>query len=106
MRILLSLDEARAAVVASSARLLRWAEGPPASLERMLWGLDPGAQAGVGDHLLAIEHAAVLEAVRAAGHDWVVPEQLEGIVAAAGLAQGQRRWAEVAACVSDLEGPW
>ena len=102
---LLTVDEARAAVVASAARLLRLAECSPATLELMLFGVDAGDDRGVNDHLLALEHHRVLEVVRSSGHGWIIEDELEGVASAAALAEGERRWEVVAACVS-AEAQW
>ncbi len=88
---MLTLDEARRAVVISAGNLLRWAECPDTHrLEQLLWGSDGLDDLSEVDLALAHDHHQVLEAVEAQGYGWAAAEELEGICSAAGLAEGRR----------------
>jgi hypothetical protein len=83
---LLTLDEARSAVVRSAARCVAESRCAPSGLQRMLWG-----QAGewsTADRALAAHHRQVLEEVARAGHGWIVAAQVEGIISATEGAGG------------------
>jgi hypothetical protein len=83
---LLTLDEARAAVVRSAARCVAESRCAPSGLERMLWG--QGGDWSTTDRALAADHRQVLDEVARAGHGWIVAEQVEGIISATQGAGG------------------
>lgn len=80
---LLTVDEARHTVVRSAWRCLRGGRCAKAGLHSMLWGLEEDGGWCRQDRLLALEHRRVLDIVADAGYGWIVPEELEGIEAAA-----------------------
>lgn len=86
--VLLTLDEARAAVASSSLRLLRLADAPPELLKRMLRCSFEAPGVGCLDsrnrRLLAC-HRRVLGLVERAGHGDVIDDEVDGICSAAGL---------------------
>jgi hypothetical protein len=87
--VLLTIDEARSAVVRSSLRCLTDAACNPVGRVAMLWGLPAGPTWTTSDARLAGMQRQVLDAVAACGHDWVIPYELEGILSATGLDEGE-----------------
>jgi hypothetical protein len=106
---LLTVDEARHTVVLSAWRCLEGARCPKAGVHSMLWGLCGGPGWSRRDRILALEHRRVLEVVAGAGYGWIVPEELEGIEAAALAEAGQvvrlDAIAEVLGLADDDGGP-
>lgn len=86
--VLLTIDEARTAVVRSSLHCLTNATCNPVGLVAMLWGLPAGPTWSRSDAALAARQGQVLAAVAACGHEWVIPYELEGIFSATGLDEG------------------
>jgi hypothetical protein len=87
--MLLTVDEARTEILRSAvACLLQAPCGPEALLAILHATAEPADPTSAR---LAGEHAGVLAAVRAAGHGWVIEDQLGGICEAAGLADGEVR---------------
>ena len=88
---LLSLDEARRAVVVSAGNLLYLVEcADTHRLERLLSGSDELVGLSEDDRALAHAHHRVLKAVGEQGYAWAAAEELEGICSAVGLAEGRR----------------
>lgn len=89
---LLTLDEARRAVVVSAGSLVFLAECSNSHrLEQLLWGGDGGLDdLSEDDRALAHAHYRVLKAVEDQGYGWAAAEELEGICSAVGLAEGRR----------------
>ena len=85
---LLTVDEARAALVDSAARCLSGATGTPTTLLAMLWGLDVGPGPTAQTRKLAAAHRATLDAVTKAGHGWIIVEELQGVIDATRVADG------------------
>src|SRR5690242_17172004 len=86
---MLTIDEARDEVVRSAVRCLRYGSCPPEGLLAMVWALPGGARWSSADHELVADHRRVFEQVCAAGHGWVITEEIEGIIAATGLGDGE-----------------
>ncbi len=88
---LLTLDEARRAVVVSVGNLLHLAECRDTHrLEQLLWGVGGLDGLSEDDRALAYAHHRVLKAIEDQGYGWAAAEELEGICSAAGLAEGRR----------------
>jgi hypothetical protein len=86
--VLLTVDEARTALVRSSLHCLTNATCNPVGLVAMLWGLPAGPTWSRQDAALAARQGQVLHAVAVCGHEWVIPYELEGIFSATGLDEG------------------
>jgi hypothetical protein len=100
---LLTVDEARTAVVRSSLRCLTNATCNPIGMVAMLWGLPAGPTWSRTDAILASAQRRVLDSVAGCGHDWIIAAELEGILSATGLDEGQFSGAE--ALIAALERP-
>ena len=85
---LLTVDEARTAVVRSAARCLQRAECPPDGRIAMLWALPGGPGWTAEDEQLAAGHRVILENVAAVGRADVIAPELLGIQSATGLDKG------------------
>jgi hypothetical protein len=70
----------------------------------MLWGL-PVAKLLPGDRLLARAHLQALSEVAAAGHGWLIRDEIEGICSATGLDTGELGDVSVIA-QTFAEDPW
>ena len=86
---LLTVDEARTAVVRSAARCLQRAECPVDRKIAMLWALPGGPGWTAEDEQLAVAHRVVLENVVAVGRADVYAPELLGIQSATGLDKGE-----------------
>lgn len=84
----LTLDEARLSVIRTALVCLQRARCGPHSLLTMVRGGPGGDDCSSDDERLALHHRRVLHAVIAAGHGWVVDEQLDAIISATGLDEG------------------
>ncbi len=101
--VLLTIDEARSAVVRSSLRCLTDAACNPVGRVAMLWGLPAGPTWTTSDARLAGMQRQVLDAVAACGHDWVIAYELEGILSATGLDEGEFWGADALTAVAEVE---
>ena len=81
---LYTLDEARAAVVESSALLLHRVRADALTLRRLLRGERRGAVKGLhpADRALAAAHRALLDCLRSAGYASAIDDELDGICSA------------------------
>jgi hypothetical protein len=87
----LTIDEARAEIVRSAAQALQHASCAPEGMLALLWALPAGAGWSAHDEEIAVAHRATLEWVKEAGHGSVIAEELLGVMAATGLADGEMR---------------
>ncbi len=88
--VLMTADEARRTLGHSVLCCIKGASCGPWDLWTVLNGLPvPGLQ--LPDRSLAMAHKRVLAAVNAAGHGYVIDDELEGIGSATGLDEGELR---------------
>lgn len=87
---LLTVDEARAAITASALALLQAVQcSDNSALTALLRGEHAHRGWTAADRRLARKHRRVLTSVAHAGHSWVIGPELDGILAATGLANGR-----------------
>jgi hypothetical protein len=81
---LYTLDEARVAIVESSAALLHRIRIEPPTLRRLLCGERRGAvgQLDPANRALVVAHRALLDGLRDQGYGWAVDDELDGICSA------------------------
>jgi len=99
--VLMTTDEARCALGRSVLRCIEGADCGPPDLWTLLQGIPvPGLQ--FRDRSLAAAHNGVLAAIKAAGHGYVIEDELEGIGSATGLDEGELR--DISAIVATFAG--
>src|SRR4051794_4515312 len=81
----LTLDEARAAVVRSAIACLEAARCNRDGQLAMLRGEPTHPSWGPSDQRVAARHRRLVSDVRSGEHGWVVDDELEGVIAATGL---------------------
>lgn len=82
--ILYTVDEARAAIVESSAFVLHRIHADPVTLELLLRGERRGAAGCLrsADRALATAHRSLLNELMRIGYGWVIEGELDGICSA------------------------
>ncbi len=80
-----TLDEARAAVVASAAAILSQAQCDLGTRAYLVWGAGGIQELSAVDEVLSRRHREVLDAVIDQGYAWAAVEELEGLCSAAGI---------------------
>ena len=89
-KVFMTADEARRALGRSAIACIKGADCGPQDLWTLLRGIPvPGLQ--FRDRSLVAAHNRVLAAIKAAGHGYVIDDELEGIGSATGLDEGELR---------------
>lgn len=88
--MLMTADEARWELGRSAIACIKGARCEPRDLWALLHGLHVSGLR-FRDRSLAVAHKRVLAAIKAAGHGYVIADELEGIGSATGLCEGELR---------------
>ncbi len=89
-KVLMTADEARRALGLSAVACIKSSGCAPGELWALLHGV-PVQGLEFRDRSLAAAHNRVLAAIKAAGHGYLIAEELEGIGSATGLDEGELR---------------